>query len=65
MFSSFLSLLKVFSSSGLVKISTNWLLVRYPPFLAISQKLVPDVYVFSVAVFNGIICHADCTLIIT
>jgi hypothetical protein len=33
--------------------------------LAISQKVIPDVYVLSVPVFNGIIRHADCTLIIT
>jgi hypothetical protein len=31
----------------------------------ISQKVIPDVYVLSAAVFNGIIRHADCTLIIT
>ena len=31
----------------------------------ISQKVIPDVYVFSAAVLNGIIHHADCTLIIT
>jgi hypothetical protein len=33
--------------------------------LVISQKVIPNVYVLSAAVFNGIICHADCTLIIT
>jgi hypothetical protein len=33
--------------------------------LVISQKVIPNVYVLSVAVFNGIIRHADCTLIIT
>jgi hypothetical protein len=31
----------------------------------ISQKVIPDVYVLSAAVFIGIIHHADCTLIIT
>jgi hypothetical protein len=31
----------------------------------ISQKVIPDVYVLSAAVFNGIIRHADCNLIIT
>jgi hypothetical protein len=31
----------------------------------ISQKVIPDVYMLSAAVFNRIICHADCTLIIT
>jgi hypothetical protein len=69
-FSSFLSLLKVFSSSGLVKISANWLWVlnkqfRYPLLLVISQKVISYVYVLSAAVFNGIIRRADCTLIIT
>jgi hypothetical protein len=33
--------------------------------LVVSQKVMPDVYVLSVAVFNGIIRHADCTLIAT
>jgi hypothetical protein len=33
--------------------------------LVISQKVMPDVYVLSVAVFNGIVCQTDCTLIIT
>jgi hypothetical protein len=33
--------------------------------LAISQKVMLDVYVLSVAVFNGIIRQADCTVIIT
>jgi hypothetical protein len=33
--------------------------------LVISQKVIPDVYVLSAAVFNEIIRHADCTLIIT
>jgi hypothetical protein len=33
--------------------------------LVISQKVIPDVYVLSAAVFNRIIRHADCTLIIT
>jgi hypothetical protein len=36
-----------------------------PLLLVISQKVIPDVYVLSAAVFNGIIRHADCTLIIT
>jgi hypothetical protein len=33
--------------------------------LVISQKVIPDVNVLSAAMFNGIIRHADCTLIIT
>jgi hypothetical protein len=33
--------------------------------LVISQKVIPDVYVLSATVFNRIIRHADCTLIIT
>jgi hypothetical protein len=57
-FSSFLSLLKVFSSKGLVKISANCSLV-------IPQKEILNVYVLSAAMFNGIIRHADCTLIVT
>jgi hypothetical protein len=69
-FSSFLSLLKVFSSSGLVKISAlvvgaHISYFDIPLLLVISQKVVLDVYVLSAAVFNGIIRHADCTLIIT
>jgi hypothetical protein len=35
------------------------------PLLVVSQKVMPDIYVLSVAVFNRIICQADCTLIIT
>jgi hypothetical protein len=33
--------------------------------LVVSKKVMPDVYVLSAAVFNRIICHADCTLIVT
>jgi hypothetical protein len=33
--------------------------------LVISQKVIPNDYVLSAAVFNRIIRHADCTLIIT
>jgi hypothetical protein len=33
--------------------------------LVVSQKVMSDVYVLSAAMFNMIICHADCTLIIT
>jgi hypothetical protein len=36
-----------------------------PVLLVISQKVISDVYVLSAALFNGIIRHADCTLIIT
>ena len=35
------------------------------PLLVVSQKVMSDIYVLSVAVFNMIIHHADCTLIIT
>jgi hypothetical protein len=35
------------------------------PLLVISQKVIPNVNVLSAVVFNGIIRHADCTLIIT
>jgi hypothetical protein len=38
---------------------------RYPPLLVIPQKVIPNGYVLSVAVLNGIIRHVDCTLIIT
>jgi hypothetical protein len=31
----------------------------------ISQKVMSNVYVFSAAVFNGILHHADSTLIVT
>jgi hypothetical protein len=33
--------------------------------LVVSQKVMPDVYVFCAAVLNRIIRHADSTLIIT
>jgi hypothetical protein len=33
--------------------------------LVVSQKVMPDVYVLSATVFNGIIRQEDCTLIIT
>jgi hypothetical protein len=39
--------------------------INISPLLVVSQKVMPDVYVLSVAVFNRIICQADCTLIIT
>jgi hypothetical protein len=29
--------------------------------LVISQKVIPDVYMLSAVVFDGIIRHADCT----
>jgi hypothetical protein len=35
------------------------------PLCVISQKVIPDVYVFSAVVNNKIIRHEDCTLIIT
>jgi hypothetical protein len=35
------------------------------PLLVVSQEVMPDVYVFSAAVFNRIIHYANCTLIIT
>jgi hypothetical protein len=33
--------------------------------LVVPQKVMLDVYVLSAAVFNRIIRHADCTLIVT
>ena len=33
--------------------------------LVVSQKVMSDVYVLSAAMFNRIIRHADCTLIVT
>jgi hypothetical protein len=33
--------------------------------LVVSQEVMSDVYVLSAAVFNRIIRHADCTLIVT
>ena len=36
-----------------------------PHLLVVSQKVMPDVNVLCAAVFNGIIRHADSTLIIT
>jgi hypothetical protein len=35
------------------------------PLLVISQKVISDVYVLSEAMFNRIILHAYCTLIVT
>jgi hypothetical protein len=35
------------------------------PLLVVSQKVMQDVYVLSVVVFNRVIRQADCTLIIT
>jgi hypothetical protein len=31
----------------------------------VPQEVMSDVYVFSAAVFNRIICQTDCTLIVT
>jgi hypothetical protein len=39
--------------------------IEISPLLVVSQKVMPDVYVLSVAVFSRIIRLADCTLIIT
>ena len=70
-FSSLRSMQKVFSSNGLVKISASWfsVLIWYtsisPFLLVVSQEVMPDVYVLSAAVFNRIIRHANCTLIVT
>jgi hypothetical protein len=33
--------------------------------LVVSQKVMPDVYVLSAAVFNGIVRQADCIVIVT
>jgi hypothetical protein len=33
--------------------------------LVVPQKVMPNVYVLSAVVFNRIIRHADCTLIVT
>jgi hypothetical protein len=33
--------------------------------LVIPQKVIPNVYVLSAVVFNGILRHADSTLIVT
>jgi hypothetical protein len=48
-----------------VKISDNISNFDIPLLLVISQKVILDVHVLSAVVFNGIIRHADCTLIIT
>jgi hypothetical protein len=39
--------------------------INISPLLVVSQKVVPDIYVLSAAVFNRIVRQADCTLIIT
>jgi hypothetical protein len=71
-FSSLRSLQKVFSSNGLVKISASWFSIcanmihlDISLLLVVPQKVMPDVYVLSAAVFNRIIRHVDCTLIVT
>jgi hypothetical protein len=53
-------MIKVIYMSYVCNVST-----KVPRIKVISQKVISDVYVLSAAVFNGIICHADCTLIIT
>jgi hypothetical protein len=35
------------------------------PLRVVSQEVVPDVYVLSVAAFNDILCHMNNTLIVT
>jgi hypothetical protein len=35
------------------------------PLWVVSSEVVPDVYVLSATVFNGILRHADSTLIVT
>jgi hypothetical protein len=70
-FSSLHNLQKVFSSNGLVKISASWFSVLtwytfdFFLLLVVSQEVMPDVYVLSADVFNRIIRHANCTLIVT
>jgi hypothetical protein len=39
--------------------------VDISPLLVVSQEVMSNVYVLSVAVFNRIIHQADCTLIVT
>jgi hypothetical protein len=46
-------------------IGANIANVDISPLLVVSQEVMPDVYVLSAAVFNGIIRQADCTLIVT
>jgi hypothetical protein len=50
---------------GLLMIGANMANIDISLLPVISQKVMPDVYVLSVAVFNGIVCQTDCTLIIT
>jgi hypothetical protein len=64
-FSSLRSSQNLLSSKGLVKISDNIANIDISPLLVVSQKVMLDVYVLSMTVFNGIICQVDCTLIIT
>jgi hypothetical protein len=35
------------------------------PLRVISQEVIPNVYMLSAVVVSRIICHADCTLIVT
>jgi hypothetical protein len=35
------------------------------PLLVISQEVILDVYVLCAAVFDRIVCHVDCILIVT
>jgi hypothetical protein len=69
-FSSLRNMQNVFSSNGLVKISTSWfselmINIDISLLLVIHQEVMSDVYVLSAAVFNRIIRQADCTLIVT
>jgi hypothetical protein len=71
MFSSLQSSRNLHSSRGLVKISANWSLVpicevyNIPFDDMISQKMVPDVYVFGSRMLTRVVSNLDSTLIVT
>jgi hypothetical protein len=46
-------------------IGANMVNIDISSLLVVSEEVMPDVYVLSVVVFDGIIHQASCTLIIT
>jgi hypothetical protein len=46
-------------------VSANIVNYDITPLRVVSQEVVPDVYMICAAVFKRIICHVDCTLMVT
>jgi hypothetical protein len=49
---------------GSLVLSVNMVHLDISLLLVVPQEVMPNVYVLSAAVFNRIIRHADCTLIV-